>query len=108
MSLHDCIEETLQQCMDDLAITLTPEELKAISSDIEVSVEMHYELSSYQHDYDPEEQYRDKIKNLEKEMSSMHSKGSYNELENRLDDHKQEIRRLHEVIDNLEQRLRNC
>lgn len=103
MSRIDCIEETISESLDEFGIKLTKDQLESLSNNLDVSIDMYDELSSYRYDYS--NPYEVKAKELQKQVNEMYSKDAYKNLEDKLNDHKREIHRLHKYIDDLKRQL---
>ena len=104
--MEDCIKESLVEFLEGVGIRLTPKQLNEISKDLCHGVEMYQEMQSQSIPYwNPAE---DKVRELSKQMESMHEDRVVKGFETKLDDHKREIKRLHLVIEDLQTRLRNA
>jgi len=107
MSRVECIQETLVEFLDNIGISLTKEQSETLANDLIVGIDMYDEVHSSEYLYNFTNPYEDEVKQLKKDMDEMYSQKAYLHLEDKLEDHKREIRRLKGVIDDYKRMLKN-
>lgn len=99
------LEEALAELLPAFNVNLSLEQIGELANDLDISIDCYNGMMSDSIPYrNPME---DKVKELSKQMESMHADSVVKGYESKLDDHKREIKRLHLVIEDLQTRLRN-
>lgn len=98
------LEEALSELLPEFGISLSLEKQAELAEALDTSIDCYQGMmSDFVFPWNPSE---DKVKELSKQIESMHSDQSVKHLQNDLDNHKREIKRLHLLIEDLKDKLK--